>query len=176
VLGDVGLGFIVALTALDGGRVGLAAGTLGGAKGSLEMMVEASRARNKLGEDVGAMQQLQNAIADTAMDVHMAEMAVYSAAKEVGEYYELIAHKERVPKEMRDRVSGHAGIVKAYTSEAASRAIDRAVQSLGPYGGLEAWQAEKHFRDAVIAEIFEGTNDIQRFIIARDLLGIGGFY
>jgi alkylation response protein AidB-like acyl-CoA dehydrogenase len=176
VLGEVGLGFIVALTALDGGRVGLAAGTLGGAKGSLEMMVRAAQARHKLGEDVGGMQQLQNAIADTAMDVHMAEMAVYSAAKEVGEYYELIAHRQRVPKELRDRVSSHAGIVKAYVSEAASRAIDRAVQALGPYGGLEAWQAEKHFRDAVIAEIFEGTNDIQRFIIARDLLGIGGFY
>jgi alkylation response protein AidB-like acyl-CoA dehydrogenase len=176
VLGEVGLGFIVALTALDGGRVGLAAGTLGGAKGSLDMMVRASRARHALGEDVGGMQQLQNAIADTAMDIHMAEMAVYGAAQEVGAYYDLIAHHEKVPKEMRDRVSSHAGIVKAFVSEAASRAIDRAVQALGPYGGLEAWQAEKHFRDSVIAEIFEGTNDIQRFIIARDLLGIGGFY
>lgn len=176
VLGDVGLGFIVALTALDGGRVGLAAGTLGGARGSLEMMVKVAQARHRLGEDVGSMQQLQSAIADTAMDVHMAQMAVYSAAQEVGEYYELIASRQRVPRELRDRVSSHAGIVKAFASEAASRAIDRAVQALGPYGGLEAWQAEKHFRDSVIAEIFEGTNDIQRFIIARDLLGIGGFY
>lgn len=176
VLGDVGLGFIVALTALDGGRVGLAAGTLGGLRGSLEMMVEASRARHRLGEKVGDMQQLQNAIAESAMDLHMAQRAVYSAAEEVGHYYELIAAKERVPKELRDRVSSHAGIVKASVSESASRAIDRAVQSLGPYGGLEAWQAEKHFRDSVIAEIFEGTNDIQRLIIARDLLGIGGFY
>jgi alkylation response protein AidB-like acyl-CoA dehydrogenase len=176
VLGDVGLGFIVALTALDGGRVGLAAGTLGGAKGSLEMMVRAAQARHRLGEDVGSMQQLQNAIAETQMDIHMAEMAVYSAAQEVGHYYDLVAARERVPKEMRDRVSSHAGIVKAAGSEAASRAIDRAVQCLGPYGGLEAWQAEKHFRDSVIAEIFEGTNEIQRFIIARDLLGLGGFY
>lgn len=176
VLGDVGLGFIVALTALDGGRVGLAAGTLGGARGSLELMVQALRARHRLGENVGELQQLQNAIAETAMDIHMAQMAVYSAAQEVGRYYELVAHKERVPKELRDRVSSHAGIVKAYASEAASRAIDRAVQVLGPYGGLEAWQAEKHFRDSVIAEIFEGTNDIQRLIIARDALGIGGFY
>jgi alkylation response protein AidB-like acyl-CoA dehydrogenase len=176
VLGEVGLGFIVALTALDGGRVGLAAGTLGGAQGSLDAMLQASRARHALGEDVGGMQQLQGAIADTAMDIHMARMAVYSAAKEVGEYYDLIAHRQRVPKELRDRVSNHAGIVKAYVSEAASRSIDRAVQALGPYGGLEAWVVEKHFRDSVIAEIFEGTNDIQRFIIARDLLGIGGFY
>ena len=176
VLGEVGLGFIVALTALDGGRVGLAAGTLGGARGSLELMLQASRARHRLGEKVGDLQQLQNAIADTAMDIHMAEMAVYSAAQEVGHYYDLVANRERVPKELRDRVSSHAGIVKAYGSEAASRAIDRAVQVLGPYGGLEAWAAEKHFRDSVIAEIFEGTNDIQRLIIARDLLGIGGFY
>jgi alkylation response protein AidB-like acyl-CoA dehydrogenase len=176
VLGDVGLGFVVALTALDGGRVGLAAGTLGGAKGSLELMLRATRARHALGEDVGAMQQLQTAIAETAMDIHVAEMATYRAAHEVGEYYDLVARKERVPKEMRERVSRHAGIVKAYCSEAASRAIDRAVQCLGPYGGLEAWVAEKHFRDSVIAEIFEGTNEIQRFIIARDLLGLGGFY
>jgi butyryl-CoA dehydrogenase len=176
VLGEVGLGFIVALTALDGGRVGLAAGTLGGAKGSLELMVQAARARHALGEPVGDMQQLQNAIADTAMDIHMAQSAVYLAAQEVGHYYDLVAHRERVPKELRDRVSSHAGIVKAAVSEAASRAIDRAVQCLGPYGGMEAWLAEKHFRDSVIAEIFEGTNDIQRLIIARDALGIGGFY
>ena len=176
VLGDVGLGFVVALTALDGGRVGLAAGTLGGAQGSLDMMVQFATARARLGEDVGGMQQLQNAIADTAMDVHLARFAVYAAARQVGEYYDLVARRERVPRELREKVSRDAGIVKAYASEAASRAIDRAVQALGPYGGLEAWQAEKHFRDSVIAEIFEGTNDIQRFIIARELLGLGGFY
>lgn len=176
VLGEVGLGFVVALTALDGGRVGLAAGTLGGAQGALDMMVQFTKARARLGEDVGAMQQLQGAIAETAMDVHLARFAVYHAAREVGDYYDLVAKRERVPRELREKVSRDAGIVKAYVSEAASRAIDRAVQTLGPYGGLEAWQAEKHFRDAVIAEIFEGTNDVQRFIIARDLLGLGGFY
>ncbi|HEV8359665.1 MAG TPA: acyl-CoA dehydrogenase family protein [Candidatus Thermoplasmatota archaeon] len=176
VLGEVGLGFVVALTALDGGRVGLAAGTLGGAQGALDMMVRAAQARQRLGEDVGSLQQLQAAIADTAMDVHLARYAVYHAARAVGEYYDLVARKERVPRELREGVSREAGIVKAFVSEAASRAIDRAVQSLGPYGGLEAWQAEKHARDSVIAEIFEGTNEIQRFIIARDLLGLGGFY
>lgn len=176
VLGEVGLGFLVALTALDGGRVGLAAGTLGGVRGSLELLLEAARARHRLGEDVGAMQQLQSAIADTAIELHMAEKAVYGAAQEVEEYYALIARRERPSREMRERVSSHAGIVKAAVSEAASRAIDRALQSLGPYGALEAWLAEKHLRDSVIAEIFEGTNDIQRFIIARDALGIGGFY
>lgn len=172
VLGNVGAGFAVALTALDGGRVALAAGALGGARAALDGTVKLLRARRASGAASDEDQSALFSLADTAMEIHHARLAAFQAAEEVERYYAKLASGSRVPREERDQVSRLAALVKPYASEVASRAIDRCLQLRGADGLLQDSDSERAFRDAVIAEIFEGTNDIQRLIAARDLLGV----
>ncbi|HUR25358.1 MAG TPA: acyl-CoA dehydrogenase family protein [Candidatus Thermoplasmatota archaeon] len=170
VLGNVGEGFIVALTVLDGGRVGLASATLGGTKRLLEDMVARANMRERFGKTIGKNQSIQWMLADTAAEIHMAEYAVYHAAVLVQDYYDLIAQGKPVPRVLREKVSRAAASVKIHCSEMAGRAGERALQLFGGDGLKMRYGIDKAFRDQIIAEIYEGTNEIQRMIIARELL------
>jgi butyryl-CoA dehydrogenase len=167
VLGTFGAGFLVALTALDGGRASLSAGAVGGCEMALETMIEHARENPKL----GAMQSVQWMIADTAIDAHTARLTSYNSLEEVALYFERLSRGEKIPRVEREAISRHTAIAKACCSEAATRSIERAIQVLGAEGYEEGNGLERGYRDSVIAEIYEGTNDIQRLVIARDLLG-----
>lgn len=174
VLGNVGEGFVVALTALDGGRVGLGAATLGGTKRILRDCVERVKARERWGSPLADNQSIQWMLADMASDIHHAEYAVYHAATLVQRYYERIAHDEPVSRSLREDVSRAAASVKIFSSEMAGRAGESAIRMWGAEGLKMRNRIDRHFRDQVIAEIYEGTNEIQRLIIARELLqGVG---
>jgi alkylation response protein AidB-like acyl-CoA dehydrogenase len=174
ILGNVGEGFIVALTVLDGGRVGLASATLGATKRLLDDMVARASMRERFGKAIGKNQSIQWMLADTASDIHMAQYAVYHAAVLVQEYYDKIAKGESVPRVLREKVSRAAASVKIFCSEMAGRAGERAIQVFGGDGLKMRTGIDKAFRDQVITEIYEGTNEIQRMIIARELLAEGG--
>ncbi len=174
ILGNVGEGFIVALTVLDGGRVGLASATLGATKRLLEDMVHRAQARERFGKPIGKNQSIQWMLADTASDIHMAEYAVYHAAALVQEYYDLVADGKPVSRVLREKVSRAAASVKIFCSEMAGRAGERALLLHGGDGLKTRYKIDRAFRDQIITEIYEGTNEIQRMIIARELLAEGG--
>ena len=175
ILGQLGAGFIVALTTLDGGRIGLAAGALGAAEKTLETMVSFVKKQKALGSSLADKQSVQWMIADSAMDVHAARLVVDNSLLELDEYFKMVAKGERVPKTFRENVSRNSAIVKAYVSEIASRVIDRAMDIHGELGLVEGYGIERVYRDSFIAEIYEGTNEIQRMVIARDILGMNDF-
>lgn len=174
ILGNVGEGFIVALTVLDGGRVGLASATLGATKRLLEDMVHRVNVRERFGKPIGKNQSIQWMLAETAADIHLAEYAVYHAAVLVQEYYDLVAAGEPVPRRLREKVSRAAASVKIHCSEMSGRAGERAIQIFGADGLKSRYGIDRAFRDQVITEIYEGTNEIQRMIIARELLAEEG--
>lgn len=175
ILGQLGAGFIVALTTLDGGRIGLAAGALGAAEKTLETMVSFVKKQKALGSSLANKQSVQWMIADSAMDVHAARLVVDNSLLELDEYFKMIAKGERIPKTFREKVSRNSAIVKAYVSEIASRVINRAMDIHGELGLVEGYGIERVYRDSFIAEIYEGTNEIQRMVIARDILGMNDF-
>lgn len=168
ILGTLGAGFIVALTALDGGRASLSAGAVGGCEMALEVMVDRANNHPRL----ASQQSVQWMIADTAIDAHVARLTSYASLEEVAVYFERLSNGEKIPREDRESISRHTAIAKAFCSEAASRSIERAIQVLGVEGYTEGNGIERGYRDSVIAEIYEGTNDIQRLVIARDLLNL----
>jgi butyryl-CoA dehydrogenase len=167
ILGSFGAGFLVALTALDGGRSSLSAGAVGGCEMALEAMIDWARDHPR----IGSMQSVQWMIADTAIDAHVSRLTSYSSLEEVGVYFERLARGEKIPREEREAISRHTAIAKAFCSEAASRSLERAIQVLGAEGYIEGSGLERGYRDSIIGEIYEGTNDIQRLVIARDMLG-----
>jgi len=168
VLGKFGLGFLVALTALDGGRASLSAGAVGGAEMALEFMVDWVEQKEELARD----EAVQRMIADTVIDAHTARLTSYQSLAEVDSYFSRLANGVKIPREEREAISRHTAIAKAYCSEVASRSLEIALQVLGMHGYTEGLGLERGYRDSFISEIYEGTNDIQRLIIARDILGL----
>lgn len=173
VLGNVGEGFIVALTALDGGRVGLAAGMLGATKRLLEDSIHRVNVRERFGKPLGKNQSIQWMLADMATDIHHAEYATYHAAELTNEYYHRIANGDPVPRSLREKVSRAAAATKVFGSEMAGRAGEAAIKIFGGDGIKARYGLDRAFRDQIITEIYEGTNEIQRMIIARELLQRG---
>ncbi len=171
ILGHLGTGLRVALTALDGGRAGLAAGALGVAEQALDHSIDVMT-NDKAKSSTVNRQSLQIMIADMAIEVVAARLMTYNTLHEVHEYFKRLAIGEKVLRGSRHHISRNCSIVKAYVSEVASRAVRTALE-IHAIEGLEVGQAlERYFRDSSIAEIYEGTNEIQRLIIARDLLGL----
>ncbi|NIM45479.1 MAG: acyl-CoA dehydrogenase [Nitrososphaeria archaeon] len=175
VLGPFGSGFIVALTTLDGCRCGLAAGTVGGAQAALEAAVRFASERRRFGRPIAENQAVQWLLADTATEIHAARYMVYHTASMVDKYFGMVARRKRVPKAFREMVTRNAAMAKTFCSELATHAIDRCLQIYGGLGFVEGLNMEKAYRDSIIAEIYEGTNEIQRLIIARDVLNRGGY-
>lgn len=170
VLGEIDRGFSIALTALDGGRIALATGVLGGAQALLERCAQRLRGRAMDGEAIEERQADLFRLADLAADVHVGLLASYQAAADLEEYYDHLRAGTKAPDALRRSVARQAAIVKVFASEAATRAAERAMWIEGVRGLEDGRPVERALRDSPIGEIFEGTNDIQRLILARSVL------
>lgn len=154
VIGKVGLGFVTMMKTLDIGRVSLGAATLGGAEVALEMVLQWAKARHQFGRNLANMQSIQFMVADMAAEIEALRSLVYRTAW-------LVDNGHPHTKE--------AGMCKLLGSEIASRCIDRALQIHGALGFTRDGFVERAWRDSRINEIFEGTNEIQRIVIASEL-------
>lgn len=173
VLGNVGEGFIVALTALDGGRATLAAGSIGGAMEALDAALDYANAREQFGKPIAHHQDVQFRLAEMSTDITKNRYATYHCLEYVDEYYEKVAAGEDVSKQFREKVSRRSAQVKVAASEMAAEVTDKACTIMGARGLAEGYGIEKGLRDGPIAEIYEGTNEIQRLVIGRELVQRG---
>jgi len=155
ILGKPGRGFRMVMQILDSGRVGVAAQAVGIAQVCLEESIAFARAREQFGGPIAKLQAIQWMIADMAADVEAARWLTYRAAwlKDTGV-----------------RITKDSAIAKLYAAQVANRAAYNNVQIHGGYGYMKDHPAERHFRDARITEIYEGTSEIQRLVIASQLL------
>jgi alkylation response protein AidB-like acyl-CoA dehydrogenase len=157
VIGDVGEGFQIAMRTLDFSRPTIAAQALGIGQGAFEVATEYCAERRQFGAPVGSFQGMQFMFADMAMKIETARLAVYRAAKAVDEG--------------DPNVSYWAAIAKCYASDVAMAVTTDCVQALGGYGYVREYPVERFMRDAKITQIYEGTNQIQRVVIARSIFG-----
>lgn len=158
VLGNIGEGFIVAMQTVDLGRAVLGAGCLGGAEAALEASVEFAKQRVQFGEPIAEKQAIQFKLADIATELHAAKLMVYDLAERI---------------DLGERVTRTSAMVKLFCSEMIHRAVNNALQIHGGMGYMQELPIERMYRDARITEIFEGTSEIQRWIIAEDILKRG---
>jgi acyl-CoA dehydrogenase len=170
VLGPVGLGFVVAMTALDVGRVSLGAASLGGMEAAAAGALEFAENRVQFGAPIAQHEVIQFKLADMAMKIHALRYLVYHAAARQDR---LGTDPSRWSREERHEKTREAATVKCLASEWASDVIDQALQIHGGLGYIRGTPIERAYRDARISEIFEGTNEIQRLVVARDLLDRG---
>jgi butyryl-CoA dehydrogenase len=159
-LGAEGAGFKVAMSALDNGRISLAAGSVGIAQGCLDACVAYSSERRQFGKPIGAFQLVQELIADIAVETEAARMMAWRAAylADTGQPYTLAASQ-----------------AKYYASEVAVRAANAAVQVHGGYGYVDEFPVAKYLRDARVSTLYEGTSQIQKLLIGRALTGESAF-
>jgi alkylation response protein AidB-like acyl-CoA dehydrogenase len=155
-LGEEGQGLKIALSALDGGRIGIAALAVGLAQGALEESVKFARARKAFGKAIGEFQAIQWMLADMHVEIEAARGLVCRAAS---------------LKDSGGRMGSAASRAKLYASEMANRVAYKAVQIHGSQGYSRESDVERMYRDVRVVTIYEGTSEIQRTIIARDLLG-----
>lgn len=155
LLGKEGEGFKIAMNTLDGGRIGIAAQAVGIARGALEESTRYSQERKQFGKKISDFQAIQFMLADMATEVDAARLLTYRAAwkKDQGERYSL-----------------EAAMAKLFASEVAMRATTKGIQIFGGYGYMNDYPMERFFRDAKVTEIYEGTSEIQRIVIASHLL------
>jgi butyryl-CoA dehydrogenase len=158
VLGEVGGGFKVAMSTLDGGRIGIASQALGIARACLEDSVEYALQRKTFGKPIAQHQSIQWKIADMATELDAARVLTWRAAS---------------LKDRGVRHSTESAMAKLLASDVANRAAREAVQVFGGYGYLADFPVERHFRDAKITEIYEGTSEIQRMVIAQHVIKEG---
>jgi len=156
LLGETGKGFSIALSTLEGGRIGIAAQALGIAQRALEESVKYAKEREAFGQKIAEFQAIQWKLADMATEIEAARWLTYRAAwmKDQGMPY-----------------TYESSAAKLFASEAAHRAVDHAVQIHGGYGFIKDYVVEKLYRDQRITELYEGTSEIQRLVIARLILG-----
>lgn len=154
-LGDEGFGFKLAMKTLDGGRIGIAAQALGIAAGAYELALKYSQERKAFGKPISELQAIQFKLADMATEIEAARMLVYKAAwlKDQGKPY-----------------GQAAAMAKLYASKVAMAVTSEAIQVHGGYGYVKEYHVERMYRDAKITEIYEGTSEIQRVVIARGLV------
>jgi butyryl-CoA dehydrogenase len=156
VLGGRGDGFKIAMKTLDGGRIGIAAQALGIARAALEKAVDYARERHAFGQPIMNFQAVQWMIADSDVELEAARLLTLRAA---------------TLKDKGVRHTGESAMAKLYASEMCTRVTHRALQVHGGYGYTTEFGMERHYRDARITEIYEGTSEIQRIIIAKGALG-----
>lgn len=156
LVGKEGEGFKIAMSALDGGRIGIAAQALGIAEAAIEASVEYSKQRNQFGKPVSALQGIQWYLADMATRTEAAKLLILQAA-------DMRSRGENVTKE--------AAMAKYYASENAVYVTDRAVQIHGGYGYMKDYPIERMYRDARITPLYEGTSEVQKMVISRAVIG-----
>jgi butyryl-CoA dehydrogenase len=155
LLAEEGMGFKISMKALDGGRIGIAAQALGIAEASLEESVKYAKEREQFGKPIAKFQAVQWMVANMATEIEAARMLVYHAA---------------YLKDKKASYTTEAAIAKCYASEVAMRTAIKALQIHGGYGYTKDYPVERFFRDAKVTEIYEGTSEIQRLVIASSLL------
>ncbi len=156
LLGGIGEGFRIAMVSLDGGRIGIAAQAVGIARAALEASLEYARGRVQFGRPIAAFQAIQFLLADMATRIDAARLLTYRAAS------------------LRDGGAPYAkegSMAKLSASEVAMWVTTKAIQIYGGYGYITDYPVQRHFRDAKVTEIYEGTSEIQRLVIAGHLLG-----
>ncbi len=151
-LGAEGMGFKVAMSTLDGGRIGIAAQALGIARIAFEEALAYSRERSAFGKIIGDFGAIREMLADMATEIDAARLLIWRAA---------------VGKDRGENFGKHSAMAKLYASEMSARVCHKALQIHGGYGYVKEYNAERHVRDARITEIYEGTSEIQRLVIAR---------
>lgn len=156
LLGKEGLGFVVAMKTFDKSRPGVAAQAVGIAQGALDYAVKYSREREQFGKPISAFQGLQWMLADMATEVEAARTLVYTVAKAIDNGFEKCAKE--------------SAMAKLFASDVAMRITTDAVQVCGGIGYMRDYHVEKYMRDAKITQIYEGTNQIQRNVIASNLI------
>lgn len=159
ILGEVGQGFKIFMNTLNGGRLGLAAGCLGAAKEAFKLAYEHASQRVQFGKSLIEQEVIQFYLAEMRSQIYLMESAVYRAAKDADSG--------------RD-VRLEAAILKLTCSEMCSEIIDKALQIFGGYGYIEDYPIARMYRDARINRIFEGTNEIQKLMIFKEIFKSGG--
>ena len=157
LLGPEGEGFISSLKILDGGRISIAALALGMAQGALEAATRYAKQRKQFGKTISEFQAIQFKLADMATEVEAARLLVYQAAW--------------LADQKGSRFTRESSMAKLFASEVAVRVANECVQIHGGYGFIKDYPAEKYYRDVKLCTIGEGTSEIQRLVIARQLLG-----
>ena len=156
LLAEIGEGFKVAMSTLDGGRIGIASQALGIAQGALDVTVEYMKARKQFGKSLSKFQALQFLVAELATQIEAARLLVYRAA------------------DMKDKHLPYgpaAAMAKYFAAETAMHVTTKCVQLHGGYGYTKDYPVERMMRDAKITEIYEGTSEVQRMVIAASVLG-----
>jgi butyryl-CoA dehydrogenase len=154
-LGEESDGFKIAMSTLDGGRIGIGAQALGIARAALEEALAYSKERKAFGQTISQFQAIQFMLADMATELDAARLLVWRAA----------ALKDRGV-----RHSAESAMAKLYASEMSERVTSKAIQIHGGYGYVKEYDVERHWRDSRITEIYEGTSEIQRIVISSALL------
>lgn len=155
LLGKPGEGFVDSLRILDGGRISIAALSVGLAQGAFEAALKYSKTRKQFGRPISEFQAIQNKLADMATSIEAARLLTYRAGW---------------MKDQGQRVTKESSMAKLFSSEIAVRAADEALQIHGGYGFIKDYPVEKFYRDVKLCTIGEGTSEIQRLVIARQLL------
>lgn len=172
-LGEEGEGLRIALEALDGGRIGIAAQSVGLAQGALEAAVHHARQRHAFGHAISEYQAIQWMLADMQVEIEAARLLTHSAAFLRDAELARKARPEPTHGAGPRRAGVHASRAKLYASEMANRVAYRAVQIYGALGYARETAVERFYRDARVLTIYEGTSEMQRTVIARDLLRTG---
>ena len=159
LLGELNGGFAQAMAVLDTGRIGMAAMAVGIGRACLEESLAYARKRRAFGQAIADFQAIQWMLADMATELDAARLLVYRAAR---------------LRDAGERFTREAAMAKLYASEAVMRAALKGVQIHGGHGYTRAFPVERYLREAKLCEIGEGTSEIQRRVIARELLGKNG--
>jgi alkylation response protein AidB-like acyl-CoA dehydrogenase len=155
VLGEVGDGFVQAMKVLDGGRISIAALSLGIAKGAFDAALKYSKDREQFGKPISSFQAISFKLADMATQIEAAELLTFQAAD---------------LKNRGQKVTRESAFAKYYASEVCVRVATEAVQIFGGYGYTKDFPVEKFYRDSKLCTIGEGTSEIQKLVIAREIL------
>ena len=156
LLGEVGQGFKVAMSTLDGGRIGIASQALGIAQGALDVTLDYMKARKQFGKSLSKFQALQFTVAELATEIEAARLLIYKAA------------------DMKDKHLAYgpaAAMAKLFAAETAMHVTTKCVQLHGGYGYTKDYPVERMMRDAKITEIYEGTSEVQKMVIAASVIG-----
>ena len=162
-VGEPGAGFKIAMSTLDGGRIGIAAQALGIARAAFEKAVAYSHERKAFGEPLAKKQAIQFKIADMAMELDAARVLILRAAW----------LKDQAVRDKSVRHTQESAMAKLFASEMATRVTHQSLQIFGGYGYSKEYDMERHYRDARITEIYEGTSEIMRIVIAATALKKG---
>ncbi|MDX1389641.1 MAG: acyl-CoA dehydrogenase family protein, partial [Acidobacteriota bacterium] len=155
LVGERGEGFIDAMKILDGGRISIASLALGMAQGANAAAVKYARERTQFGKPIADFQAIQFMLADMATEIDAASLLTYRAAW---------------LKDQGTTLTRESSMAKLFASEVGVRVCDRALQIFGGYGYVKDFPAEKYYRDVKLCTIGEGTSEIQRMVIAREIL------